>query len=194
MNRPLQLSIALLVSLSLAGCLVPEKFSASATIKADASYTYIFEGTAVNIFAAESIKKKGALSSKEETQLKQDADKASSAKGVRKFSYLGAGRYNVSLEREMLPGQRQETLGLITVKKDKDGVVTVNSSELKENDLSKLQQIGVKPDGTIAVYLPPNAKVIAHNATGTPGVFEKAYTWKVGSFDQRPTIKFSITP
>lgn len=173
---------------------MPEKFSASATIKADASYTYKYEGTAVNIFAAESMKKKGALSPKEEAGLKQDADKAASAKGVRKFNYLGAGRYDVSFEREMQSGQRQETLGLIAMQKDKDGVVTVSSSELKENDLNKLKQIGVKPDGAIAVYLPPNAKVISHNATGTPGVFEKAYTWKVGSFDQRPTIKFSITP
>lgn len=173
---------------------MPEKFSASATIRADASYTYKYEGTAVNIFAAESIKKKGALSPKEEAELKKIVDKASSEKGVRKFSYLGAGRYDVSLEREMKPGQRQETLGLIAVIKDKDGLVTVTSSEIKENDLNKLKQIDVKPDGTLSVYLPPNAKVFSHNATATPGVFEKAYTWKIGSFGQRPTIKFSVTP
>lgn len=193
MNRTLRLLVPLSFAF-LAGCLIPEKFTASATIRADASYTYKYEGTAVNIFAAEAIKKKGELSAKEEAQLKQDADKASAAKGVHKFSYLGAGRYDVSLEREMQPGQRLETLGLISVKKDKDGVLTVTSSELKENDLNKLKQIGVKPDGTLSVYLPPNAKVISHNASGTPGVFDKAYTWKVGSFEQKPSIKFSVMP
>ncbi len=52
--------------IALSGCLVPEKFDASLTVKADGSSLYRYDGTAIFGLAAAAIKEKGSLSSKEE--------------------------------------------------------------------------------------------------------------------------------
>ena len=193
MKRVYRLAIALFLGISLSGCLVPEKFKASATFRADASYTYKFDGTAVYALAAAAIKEKGALTDKEEADLKRSAEKARTEKGVKQSKYLGSGRYEMSLEREMTPGQHAELLDLILVRKDKEGVVTVSYPELKEKDRKSLSQLGIKPEGAISVYLPAGAKVISHNAVDTPGIFDKAYRWKISSFEEQPTIKFTLS-
>lgn len=186
-----QLSSLALVA-TLAGCLIPEKFAASVNVKPDGSYTYKYDGTATHALAAMAIKKSGALPSKDEDALRRDAEKASKAEGVRKLSYLGGGRYDLSIERNLQIGQRAEPMNVISVAKDKEGVVTIAPIALKEKDKSGLRELGIKVDGTVEVRLPPNAQVISHNASGTPGMFSKAYTWKVGAIDQNPYIKFKL--
>ncbi|MFX3577788.1 hypothetical protein V8923_23380, partial [Ralstonia mannitolilytica] len=88
--------------------------------------------------------------------------------------------------------QRAEPMNVISVTKDKDGVFTIAPIALKEKDKSGLRELGIKVDGTVEVRLPSNAQVISHNASGTPGMFSKAYTWKVGAIDQNPYIKFKL--
>lgn len=179
--------------LTLAGCLIPEKFTASIAMKSDGSYTYKYDGTAIHALAAAEIKKSGSLSSKDEVGLKQEADKASKAKGVRKISYLGGGRYDLSVERELQIGQQVDVIKVMSVMKDKDGIITIAAAALTPKDQKGLSKLGVKVDGTVEVRLPSNAQVISQNATGTPGLFSKAYSWKIGAVDQRPSIKFKLT-
>jgi hypothetical protein len=173
---------------------VPEKFSATANFRPDGSFTYKFDGTAVDAMAAMVIRQKGALSAQDEAGLKREADGAAKAKGVHRISYLGAGRFDVSLESDLQPGQLTGMLDLVSVTRDKAGVFSVTSAELKPKDQEGLNQLGIRPDGSVAVILPSNAKVISQNADGTPGLFSKAYSWKIGSLGQRPSIKFTLAP
>lgn len=180
----------------LAGCLVPEKFTASVQVNPDASYLYRYQGTAVHAMAAMAIKS-GRFGAKDDEVLKKEAAQANrkdNPDGVRKFDYLGKGRYEVQLEQLRKPGQvrASETLDLVKLTKEKDDSYTLASPELKEKERRELGQLGIKIDGKLEVILPPKAEVISHNATGTPGWFSKTYTWKIGGLDQRPTIRFRL--
>ena len=180
----------------LAGCLVPEKFTASATVNPDASYVYRYQGTAVHAMAAMAIKS-GKFGAKGDEALKNEAAQANrkdNPDGIRKFDYLGKGRYEVQLEQRRKPDQMSasETLNLVTLTQEKDGSYTLASPELKEKERRELGQIGIKIDGKFEVTLPPKAEVLSHNAAGTPGWFSKTYTWKIGGLDQRPTIRFRL--
>lgn len=180
------------LALALAGCLVPEKFVASISMKSDGSYTYKYDGSAVHALAAAEIKQSGALSSKDDVAFKKEAEKTSKAKGVRKFSYLGAGRFDLSVERDMQIGQMMDVIKVVSVTKDKSGVITIAPDNLTPKDEKELAGLGIKVDGTVEVRLPSNAQVISQNATATPGLFSKAYSWKIGALDQRPSIKFKL--
>ena len=193
-TRTTRLAAGLALAASLAGCLIPEKFSAAVDMKSDGSYTYKYDGTAMHMLAAMAIKKQGALSAKDEAGLKQEADKAAKMPGVRKLDYLGSGRYQVSVDRELKPGQQPDLLKIVSVSKDAAGVFTIAASPLKQKDKDGLKELGIKIGGTLEVRLPANAKVISQNADGTPGLISKAYSWKIGSVDARPEIKFQLAP
>lgn len=186
---------AILVAVSaamLGGCLIPEKFTATVTIKPDASYRYQYQGTAVHMLAAMQIQKNGRLTEKDEAQLKADADKAAKADGVKKLAYQGGGRYDITVDRDLAIGQRQPVLSIVSLTKSKDNTYTLTASELKPKDRDGLMGLGIKVDGTVEVTLPANAKVISQNATSTPGVFSKAYGWKVNGYDAKPVLTFKL--
>ncbi len=193
MKKIFQFIASLSIAVFLTGCLVPEKFSASVAMKSDGSYTYKYDGIAIHILAAEAIRKQGSLSAKDETALKLEAEKASKDKGVRKIGYLGSGKYDLSIEREMQIGPHSGIMNVISVTKSKDGIITIAPVDLKSNDRNRLKQLNINVNGTAEVRLPSNAKVISHNATGTPGLLSKAYTWKIGAIDQQPNIKFTLS-
>lgn len=177
---------------ALSGCLVPEKFQASVQFKPDGGYTYKYNGTAVHFLAAAAIKEKGALPAKDEAGLEREAEKAARAPGVKKMAYTGQGRYDVQIEQDLKPGQQVSTLKLFTITREKDGSFVVAAPAMKDKDRDNLLSLSIKVDGTAEVALPANAKVLSHNADKTPGVFSKAYTWKIGSLDAKPTIRFSL--
>jgi hypothetical protein len=176
----------------LSGCLVPEKFTATITINPDASYRYQYQGTAVHMLAAMQIQKNGHLTAKDEAQLKADADKATKADGVKKLTYQGAGRYDINVDHEVANGQRSPILNIVSLAKNKDNTYTLTASELKPKDRDGLMGLGIKVDGTVEVTLPANAKVISQNATSTPGIFSKAYGWKVNGYDAKPVLTFKL--
>lgn len=185
-------SAAMLLA-GLLGCLVPEKFEAAIDVRPDGSYSYKYAGTAIHALAAAQLAKTGKLTDKDEAQLKSDADKATrQGHGFRKLDYLGRGKYNVQVEEERKLGQQIESLKILSVTKEKDGAIVIAGQVLKPKDQSELATLGVKIDGSLAVRLPANAKVLETNATGTPGLLSKAYSWKIGSVDQRPSIKFVL--
>lgn len=177
---------------ALSGCLVPEKFQASVQFKPDGGYTYKYNGTAVHFLAAAAIKEKGSLPAKDEAGLEREAEKAARAPGVKKIAYTGQGRYEVQIEQDLKPGQQVSTLKLFTITREKDGSFVIAAPAMKDKDRDNLLSLGIKVAGTAEVALPANAKVLSHNADKTPGVFSKAYTWKIGSLDAKPTIRFSL--
>ena len=175
----------------LSGCLVPEKFTATVDMHPDASYEYRYTGTAVHAMAAAAIKKAGSLQAKDEAGLKAEADKMAKVADVRRAAYLGNGRYDLKIEGGKKAGEALRLLDFLTVSRDKDGIITISSPELKEKDRQGLAELGIKIDGALAIRLPKNAEVISQNATSTPSLFGLvgAYSWKIGGTDQRPIMK-----
>jgi hypothetical protein len=192
MIRTGRLTITALVALSLSACLLPEKFEASVRFRPDGGYTYKYDGTAVHFSAAAAIKEKGNLPAKDEEGLKREAEKASKAPGVQKMAYTGSGRYDVRIEEDVKPGRQVSTLKIFNITRDKDGTFTLAVPPMKDKDRDQLRSCGIKVDGKAEVFLPGNAKVLEHNASGTPGLLSKSYSWKIGAVDDRPMIRFTL--
>ena len=78
--------LALLMSSAavLAGCLVPEKFTAEADFRPDGSYLYKFDGTAVHAMVVMA-QTKAPLSDKDRAELKKQVDVMARQPGVKKF-------------------------------------------------------------------------------------------------------------
>jgi hypothetical protein len=200
MHRKIRFLICLALFFSLAGCLIPEKFDASVNVNPDGSYRYAYDGTAVLPLAAARIRETGSLSGRDEERLKQDADKvgASRIPGLQKFTYLGRGQYGISIDRQLQIGQRADLMDVVAVTRSKDGVITIAPVATQPKDREELRKLGITVQGTVAVTLPQNARVIFQNADSTPGSLawiglgSKAYTWHIGSLDQVPVIRFRL--
>lgn len=176
----------------MAGCLVPEKFTASLSVAPDGSSEYRYEGTAVHVLAAAALQKQGSLSAKDEAGLKEEAVKSAKAPGVKDMRYLGSGRYQLVIDEALRKGQQSTALKLFTMTQSKDGTYTITGPIMKAQDVAQLQSLAIKVDGKAEVTLPSNAKVLSQNASGTPGIFSKAYVWKIGSPADKPQITFTL--
>lgn len=195
MKKPF-LTLALVVAsvVLLTGCLVPERFSARVDVQSDAGYTFRYSGTAVHALAAAQIKQGASLSEKDEKGLRFEAEKLSKNADVRKATYKGDGRYELEIEATRKAGQLLKMLDIFSVQTDKDGIMTIASSEINEKGKRDLAQLGITINGTLEVSIPKNAEVISHNATSTPTLGFGSYSWKVGRIDQRPMMKIRFKP
>jgi len=178
----------------LTGCLIPEKFAAKANFQDDGSYSFSYVGTAVYGLAAMQIAKTGKLSSKDEAALDREVTNMRRNPDVRSVNYKGNGQYELALEAKRNKGQSLDLLSIAHVRTDKDGIITISSTEINEKSKKDLSQLGIKVDGTLEITIPKNAEVISHNATGTPTFFGLVgtYSWKIGRVDQRPMMKIRI--
>lgn len=192
MSRIIRLATSVFATLILTACLVPEKFDASVSFKPDGSYTYKYDGTAVHFLAAMAIKEKGRLPEKDEAGLKSEAEKAAKQPGIKKMTYLGDGRFDVRIEQDLKFGQQTNTLKTFSITRDKEGIFTVASPAINDKGRDQLKSVGIKVNGKAQVFLPSNAKVISHNASGTPGLFSKSYSWNVGGVADKPAIMFTL--
>lgn len=196
MKKSLPVFVAVIACAALlSGCLVPERFAAKIEVEPDASYTFRYAGTAIHVLAAAQLKQTGSLSEKDQNGLKAEADKLSKNPDIRRAIYTGNGRYELEIESKKKTGQPLQMLDIFSVRTDKEGVMTISSSELKDKDKRELEKLGITIDGTMEVRLPKNAEVISHNATSTPtfGMFG-AYSWKIGRIDQRTMMKVKFKP
>jgi hypothetical protein len=194
MKKPICATTLLLCVAMLTGCLVPERFSAKVEVQPDASYTFKYAGTVVHALAAAQIKKSGPLSEKDQNGLKLEADKLSKQPDVKRATYKGDARYDLEVESKKKAGEKLRMFDIFTVSTDKDGVMTIASTEIKEKERRELEQLGITIDGTLEVSLPKNAEVISQNATSTPsfmGMFG-TYSWKIGRIDQQPLLKMRL--
>lgn len=170
--------------------MVPERFSAKVSIEPDASYTFRYVGTAVNVLAAEQLKQKGSLSEQDQIYLKAEAENIAKIPEIRKAVYKGNARYDLEIETKKKTGQSLSMFNIFSVSTDKNGVITISSVEFKDGDKKEFEKVGISVEGALEVSLPKNAEVISHNATSTPtfGIFG-TYSWKIGRIDQRPMMK-----
>ncbi|MEG0922098.1 MAG: hypothetical protein RSD57_17620 [Comamonas sp.] len=189
--------IALACCAALTGCLVPEKFSASADFKTDGSYRYQFDGTVVNALAAMEIQKNGKLSDQDRAKVQKALDKEASRPGMQKLQATSDTRYALKYDGELKMNEKHSgspyfVLNVSTRDWKERRVLTVSGPQIKPKEQKELEQLGIKPSGKIAITLPADAKVLQHNAKGTPGLLSKAYTWDVGSLGDKPSIQFQL--
>ena len=145
---------------------------------------------------------KGPIPVKDEIAIKADAVKAKESPEIKKMDYKGSGRFDVLIDEvvtneaalDLAKTYRQSSkpLRLFKVSSDKTGNYTVTSMGMKPKDRDQLKALGIKVNGTAEVFLPSNAKVLKHNASGTPGLFSKSYSWKIGGIDDQPFIEFTL--
>ncbi len=189
-----RLAIVALSAAVLAGCLVPEKFTAQVAIKQDGSYDYAYAGTTAFAPALAQIRKVGKLSDKDEAALKGETENMKRDPDVRRAEYMGGGRYDLVVQGQKKSGQPLRLFDFLNVRTDKDGVMTISSPEINAKTRKELGELGIKIDGTLEVKLPKNAEILSHNATSTPSFFGMfgAYKWKIGSVDQQPVMKLRL--
>lgn len=180
-------------SLALSGCLIPEKFEAKLTVSPDASTRFQYEGTVVHGLLAGGLKdKKKAISAQDEAKVVAEAKKSVGKDGITKLNYLKEARFALSIDQQLPPLKVNQALTMLVILKEKNGSYAVIGPDAKVKDLDDLKKMGLNIDGTVEVILPANAKVLSHNANSTPGVFSKAYRWKVGLVAERPSIRFTL--
>lgn len=191
MKKGFSVVLILCQALLLTACLLPEKFEVSFTFKPDGRYAYRYDGTVVGIPAVMEIHEEGSLSSKLEEELKEWV--AENYTELEKMEYLGSGRYEASVSRELEPElepstPRDKFFDFIKVTKDEDGVITLSGSGASKDEADYMKGIGVSTDGDLRVYLPENATVVYHNAKRSPGGLNQAYEWDLTSWDQEPLL------
>ena len=71
--RTIKIATSLAAAALLAGCLVPEKFTASADFRLDGTYLYKFDGTVVHALVAMA-ESKGQLTDKNRAELTQQVE------------------------------------------------------------------------------------------------------------------------
>lgn len=185
------------LALSLSGCLVPEKFTASYSFKPSGDFTYRYDGTARDVMTlmmqADAKQKSRPVPEKEIQELRAEMQKLGKAPNVTNFKDLGDATYQLVYEKDFKVGQKQDVLQIAQISKDKSGVYTLSATPFKPKDAEQFKMMGVKLDGKVEVRLPSNAKVISTDATDTPGFFSKAYGWKMNLERQKMEIKFTLS-
>jgi len=172
---------------------VPEKYESTITVRPDGSYNYKFDGTVADLASLIAIKYNGQLTQKDEDALAKRAQSTKKGQAIRSLRYVGNGRFEAVVDADSsasevhaIPG------GLMAVRRSKDGTFTISAPVMKPKDVEELKSMGVKPNGVIRVLLPADANVESHNASGTPGLLSKAYTWRVTSLEDMPRITFKL--
>ena len=185
-------AVILVTTALLSGCYFPEKFETKITINPDASYNLKFDGVVAHIMAAVQVfQTKKPLNAKEEDALKAEALKISKSPGVIKASYAGNGRYNITFNENVKPGQKLDMLGMFNVSTDKDGVMTITSAVINDQAKGQIKELGLTISGKLEVVLPKNAVILSSNATSSPTFFGMfgSYSWNIGSIEQAPLMR-----
>ena len=192
--KPAGLLAGAVACLALAGCLVPEKFTASASFKPDGSYRYQFDGTVVNALVMMA-KKEGKFSAEDKAKMNAEVAREAQKPGIKKLKALDDTRYELVFDGELKPGRSRDSYVVFRVSDAEwktRRVLTVSGPPMRPKDQQALNELGIAMQGKISVVLPDGAKVLNHNATGTPGLLSKAYTWQVGSIKDQPSIQFQL--
>lgn len=173
--------------LLVSGCLVPEKFTAEATLNRDKSYSFAYTGTMV--FLPYRMEQGGAGDDSGKGKDTRDAKMAVIARELRekeggsfrKADHVGNGVLDVDYA---VAGTLAETYyfpsreaPVISFEPKADGTLVVEG-KVKEKDWEELKKIGIEVAGKFS--LKTDAEVVEHNAEKTPGLFSGAYVWTIG--------------
>lgn len=194
MRKPFALLAATAMAALLAGCLVPERFTAKVDVHPDASFSYRFEGTAIDAMGMLKLRKQGLLSEKDHQGMVDEAQKMSSEPDVQKAVYNGNARFTLEIAGQRIAGESLRLLDMFSVQTDQDGVMTIAAKPLTDKQKNDFSQLGIHVNGKLKVSVPRNAQVISHNASATPTLGLGSYSWKIGGLGMRPEIKLRFKP
>lgn len=194
MRKPFALLTAAATAALLAGCLIPESFTAKVDVHPDASFSYLFEGTAVDAMGMMKLRKQGLLSEKDQQALAAEAQQMSSEPDVKKAVYNGNARFTLEIAGQRIAGESLRLLDMFSVQTDKDGVMTIAAKPIKDKEKNGFSQLGIHMNGKLKVHLPSNAEVISHNASATPVLGMGSYSWKISGLGVRPEIMLRFKP
>lgn len=194
MRKPFALLAATAMATLLAGCLVPERFTAKVDVHPDASFSYRFEGTAIDAMGMLKLRKQGLLSEKDHQGMVDEAQKMSSEPDVQKAVYNGNARFTLEIAGQRVAGESLRLLDMFSVQTDQDGVMTIAAKPLTDKQKNDFSQLGIHVNGKLKVSVPHNAEVISHNASATPILGLGSYSWKIGGLGMRPEIKLRFKP
>lgn len=194
MRKPFALLAATAMAALLAGCLVPERFTAKVDVHPDASFSYRFEGTAIDAMGMLKLRKQGLLSEKDHQGMVDEAQKMSSEPDVQKAVYNGNARFTLQIAGQRVAGESLRLLDMFSVQTDQDGVMTIAAKPLTDKQKNDFSQLGINVNGKLKVSVPRNAEVISHNASATPTLGLGSYSWKIGGLGMRPEIKLRFKP
>lgn len=189
MPKHVQIAVALSAAALLTGCLLPEKFTASANVASDGTLQYQYKGTTA--FGPYFLMKAQGkpMSAENDKAMEREAQKATTA--GQKLKYLGDGRFEANVDVKIIANKRPLETQFFSYTKNGDQY-EIQASKLKRGDMSKLKELSYKPDGVFEVKLPVGAKVVKHNANDTPGLLSKTYKWRIESLETPASITFTL--
>lgn len=179
-------------ALFLAGCFVPEKFTATININKDGSYNYSFDGTVAHALVVAKAVSEG-LTAQDEADLKQEAIKMKSG-DVRRAEYLGNGRFNVLIEHTAAKGEASyfpsREMLLFRIEPLMDGTMGIETEPATPQAIRDLDQLKIKLDGTVVVKVADGVSVLKHNADSEPSLFGLVggYKWWIDRPGIRPLM------
>lgn len=159
----------------MAGCLVPDRYTATLSLTGAGDYTLNYDGEAVDLVMLDA-REKGQLTPKLERDMVALYTKelAKQAKGLT-LTYKGDARFRAKFDSagNYRSGKVKEIADLLQLRLMKDGILDVKSVDL--GNVKKLPK-GVSSTGDICITT--DMEVIEHNADSTPGLLSKCYRWK----------------
>ncbi|MBI4969462.1 MAG: hypothetical protein HZC25_15195 [Rhodospirillales bacterium] len=188
-----------LVLFGLGGCYLPNQFDAEIRILRDGTFTISFQGLLIYAPLVYEISSKN-LSPDEQRQkmqvLERDLRRDS---GFAEVQPQGKGQFKVrykhseKLEGSVLYTFVRRNSDILSMKLDKQGIVTIRGSALSADDAQRALQLGIRPGGTLKVVTdlpqPLNSNAQETQKQGALTV----YVWKIQKWDQAaPKIAFKL--
>lgn len=193
MSRAVRFLITLGLVAIVAGCWIPEKFTARVVVNKDGGHSFKYDGT-LTLAIALAAAKEGKLSPKDEAGFKKEEEKIRKDPGFKKVNYVGSGRYEVLYEQDRKAGEATYFLSkkdaIFSVVPKQDGTIEISGFKVTEKNLAEFNKIGAKVDGYLKVSLGKGMEVVKHNAQSTPKLFGLYgdYEWNIKSPDATPFI------
>jgi hypothetical protein len=185
-RRRLLASVLVLVGAFLlgSGCLIPEKFDITISIKKDGTFSAVYTGTVAQMLLRQAAVS-GQLSVQDELAAKQTEGDFLHTPGFTKASYLGQGRYTIRFEKK---GKLTAPVSLfddesrlITITPLSGRTVAVRGFQVDAETVKNLEPLKMEIDGH--VHLSTDGTVLQHNAAETPSFFGLlgSYAWRITS-------------
>jgi len=187
--------LILLMALLLTSCWIPEKFNVNINVKDDGSSSFVYDGVIAFGPALEAATK-GKLKERDEERLKKKIEKIKKDSNVKKVDYLGKGRYQVLIEKEIALGEHYNLMNFFKINSDKNGTITIKGAKINAKTEKELNSIGAKVEGTINLSIEDGVKIINDNIDNKPKFFGLfgGYSWDITSKSKQPTMTLQTNP
>lgn len=191
LRLPLILGVAALLS----GCVLPEQLDADITMKGY-RYDVALEGRLAEPRTIAAMAKGQPIPANHEEQMKAQEAPALKLAGMKRFAYVGEGRYEfaMALAGELseaapvvgFPNSKGDNSNFLTIRREKDGTVVISSPEVPAKALADLKSVGLGASGTISIEV--DGKVLESTADEQPA--SGPHVWNRTTWEDRIFLKF----